>query len=103
VNAEIVPFFGQKEAKNFQHRLQLSTSMSSKPIALLLADLGVAKTHTRPHVSDDNPYSESQFPTMKYRPEFPDRFVPIEVWINKPANSEAKTRFIFCEQLPQSR
>ena len=46
----------------------------SKPVALLLADLGVTKTHSRPHVSDDNPYSESQFRTMKYRPEFPDRF-----------------------------
>jgi putative transposase len=47
------------------------TSMSSKPVAFLLADLGVTKTHSRPHVSDDNPYSESQFRTMKYRPEFP--------------------------------
>jgi putative transposase len=43
-------------------------------VAFLLADLGVTKTHSRPHVSDDNPYSESQFRTMKYRPEFPDRF-----------------------------
>jgi putative transposase len=50
------------------------TSMSSKPVAFLLADLGVTKTHSRPHVSDDNPYSESQFRTMKYRPEFPARF-----------------------------
>jgi putative transposase len=50
------------------------TSISSKPVAFLLADLGVTKTHSRPHVSDDNPYSESQFRTMKYRPEFPDRF-----------------------------
>jgi len=50
------------------------TSMTSKPVALLLADLGVTKTHSRPHVSDDNPYSESQFKTLKYRPEFPDRF-----------------------------
>jgi putative transposase len=50
------------------------TSMRSKPVALLLADLGVTKTHSRPHVSDDNPYSESQFRTMKYRPDFPDRF-----------------------------
>ena len=48
--------------------------MTSKPVAFLLADLGVTKTHSRPHVSDDNPYSESQFRTMKYRPEFPDRF-----------------------------
>ena len=50
------------------------TSMSSKPVAFLLADLGVTKTHSRPHVSDDNPFSESQFRTMKYRPDFPDRF-----------------------------
>jgi putative transposase len=50
------------------------TSMRSKPVALLLADMGVTKTHSRPHVSDDNPFSESQFRTLKYRPEFPDRF-----------------------------
>ena len=50
------------------------TSMSSKSVAFLLADLGVTKTHSRPHVSNDNPYSESQFRTLKYRPEFPDRF-----------------------------
>lgn len=50
------------------------SSMTSKPVALLLADLGVTKTHSRPHVSDDNPFSESQFKTLKYRPEFPDRF-----------------------------
>ena len=48
--------------------------MTSKPVAFLMADLGVTKTHSRPYVSDDNPYSESQFRTMKYRPEFPDRF-----------------------------
>src|SRR5436853_6251666 len=52
--------------------------MRSKPVALLLADLGVTKTHSRPHVSDDNPFSESQFKTMKYRPEFPDRFGSLE-------------------------
>jgi len=50
------------------------SSMTSKPVALLLADLGVTKTHSRPHVSDDNPFSESQFKTLKYRPGFPDRF-----------------------------
>ncbi len=54
------------------------TSMTSKPVALLMADLGVTKTHSRPHVSDDNPYSESQFKTLKYRPEFPDCFGCIE-------------------------
>jgi len=50
------------------------SSMTSKPVAFLLADLGVTKTHSRPHVSDDNPFSESQFKTLKYRPDFPDRF-----------------------------
>jgi len=54
------------------------SSMSSKPVAFLLADLGVTKTHSRPHVSNDNPYSESQFRTLKYRPEFPDRFGCLE-------------------------
>ena len=54
------------------------TSMTSKPVALLLADLGVTRTHSRPHVSDDNPYSEAQFKTLKYRPEFPERFGSIE-------------------------
>jgi putative transposase len=50
------------------------SSMTSKPVAFLLAELGVTKTHSRPHVSNDNPYSESQFKTLKYRPEFPERF-----------------------------
>ena len=54
------------------------SSMTSKPVALLLADLGITKTHSRPHVSDDNPYSESQFKTLKYRPTFPERFGSIE-------------------------
>ena len=54
------------------------SSMKSKPVALLMADLGVTKTHSRPHVSDDNPYSESQFKTLKYRPGFPDRFGSIQ-------------------------
>jgi len=54
------------------------SSMTSKPVALMLADLGVTKTHSRPHVSDDNPYSEAQFKTLKYRPGFPDRFGSIE-------------------------
>ncbi len=54
------------------------TSMRSKPVAMLLVDLDVARSHSRPHVSDDNPYSEAQFKTMKYRPEFPARFGSIE-------------------------
>jgi putative transposase len=53
-------------------------SMKSKPVALLLSDLGVTKTHSRPHVSDDNPFSESNFKTLKYRPGFPERFGEIE-------------------------
>ena len=54
------------------------SSMASKPVAFLLADLGVTKSHSRPHTSNDNPYSEAQFKTLKYRPEFPDRFASIE-------------------------
>jgi putative transposase len=50
------------------------SSMTSKPVALLLADLGVTKTHSRPHVSNDNPFSEAHFKTLKYRPGFPERF-----------------------------
>jgi putative transposase len=50
------------------------TSMTSKPVAMLLSDLGVVKSHSRPHVPDDNPYSEAQFKTLKHHPAFPDRF-----------------------------
>jgi putative transposase len=50
------------------------SSMISKTLALLLADLGVGKSHSRPYVSNDNPYSEAQFKTMKYRPDYPDYF-----------------------------
>jgi putative transposase len=49
-------------------------AMIAKSVALLIADLGVTKTHSRPHVSNDNPYSESHFKTLKYSPEFPERF-----------------------------
>src|SRR4051794_6850732 len=54
------------------------SSMTSKPVAFLLADLGVTKTHSRPHVSNDNPYSEAQFKTLKYRPGFPACFASME-------------------------
>jgi putative transposase len=54
------------------------SSMTSKPVALLLADLGVTQSHSRPHVSNDNPYSEAQFKTLKYRPDFPARFASLE-------------------------
>lgn len=50
------------------------SAMTSKSVAQLLADLGVVKTHSRPHVSNDNPYSESQFKTLKYRADFPAQF-----------------------------
>jgi putative transposase len=50
------------------------TSMTAKPVAMLLADLGVTRSHARPHVPDDNPYSESQFKTLKHHPTFPERF-----------------------------
>jgi putative transposase len=50
------------------------SSMTSKPVAFLLADLGVTKSLSRPYTSSDNPYSEAHFKTLKYRPEFPKRF-----------------------------
>jgi len=63
--------------------------MRSKPVAFLLADLGVTKTHSRPYTSSDNPYSESNFKTLKYRPEFPTRFDDIE-------HARAHCRQFFC-------
>lgn len=53
-------------------------SMTSKPVALLLSDLGVTQSHNRPYVSNDNPYSEAQFKTLKYCPQFPGRFGSIQ-------------------------
>ena len=54
------------------------SSMKSKLVAQLLADLGVIKSHSRPHTSDDNPFSEAHFKTFKYRPEFPQRCPHLE-------------------------
>jgi putative transposase len=54
------------------------SSMTSKPVAFLLADLGITQSHSRPHVSNDNPFSEAQFKTLKYQPDFPGRFASIE-------------------------
>jgi putative transposase len=74
----------QTLAKHGIQRKQLTihadrgSSMTSKPVTFLLADLGVTQSHSRPHVSDDNPFSEAQFKTLKYRPDFPDRFTSIE-------------------------
>ncbi len=53
-------------------------AMRSLPVALMLSELGVTKSHSRPHTSNDNPYSEAAFKTMKYRPEFPSRFASFE-------------------------
>ncbi|WP_344044173.1 DDE-type integrase/transposase/recombinase, partial [Saccharothrix xinjiangensis] len=53
-------------------------AMVSKPVSELLVDLGVLRSHSRPRVSNDNPYSEAQFKTMKYMPDFPDRFGSLE-------------------------
>lgn len=53
-------------------------AMASRPVAWLTAKLGITKTHSRPHVSNDNPFSEAQFKTLKYCPEFPDRFGSME-------------------------
>ena len=66
------------EASELTLHADRGTSMKSKPVALLLADLGVTKSHSRPHVSDDNPFSEAQFKTLKYRPDFPKSFGCIE-------------------------
>jgi putative transposase len=61
---------------------------TSKSVAHLLADLGVTKTHSRPHVSNDNPFIEAHFKTIKYRPEFPERF-------GSPENARACCRDLF--------
>jgi putative transposase len=68
----------QVEAGQLTVHADRGTSMTSKPVALLLADLGVTKSHARPKVSNDNPYSESQFKTLKHHPAFPDRFGSLE-------------------------
>lgn len=57
--------------------------MRGKPLAQLLVDLGISKSHNRPHTSDDNPFSEAHFKTLKYRPDYPDRFASLadaQVW-----------------------
>jgi putative transposase len=71
--AEAITAQGVKPAQLAVHA-DRGTSMTSKPVAMLLADLGVTRSHSRPHVPDDNPYSESQFKTLKHHPSFPDRF-----------------------------
>jgi transposase InsO family protein len=77
--------------------------MRSKPVAFLLADLGVIKSHSRPYVSDDNAYSESQFRTMKYRPELPDRSGCIpDSRTAAPSTSSPSSRTTKCTAIPAS-
>ena len=66
--------------------------MTSKPVAFLLADLGVTQSHSRPHISDDCPYSDSHFKTLKYRPDFPPQFESI-----KAARLHCRTLFAWCK------
>ena len=66
------------EAKTLSLHADRGTSMTSKSVAQLLVDLGVERSHSRPHVSNDNPYSESHFKTLKYCPAFPRVFGSIE-------------------------
>jgi transketolase N-terminal domain/subunit len=71
-------FLADANARNgaIPHTVQADrgTSMTSKPVSAFLADLGMARSHSRPRVSNDNPHSEAQFRTLKYLPEFPDHF-----------------------------
>lgn len=77
-------FIAETLSKHSTSRDQLTihadrgSAMTSKAVAQLLADMGVAKTHSRPHTSNDNPYSEAQFKTLKYHPKFPERFGSLE-------------------------
>lgn len=68
------------------------TSMTSKPVAQLLLDLGVDRSHSRPRVSNDNPYSEAAFKTLKYAPVFPEAF-----------GSLADTRASWCQTARESQ
>jgi putative transposase len=71
-----------KQGITAEHKLTIhadnGSPMIAKTTALLMSDLGINKSHSRPHVSNDNPFSESQFKTLKYRPAFPDRFGCVE-------------------------
>jgi putative transposase len=82
------------------------TAMTSRSVALLFADLGITPSHSRPSVANDNPYSEAQFKTLKYRPDFPDRFGPLAEaraycadlfpWYNTEHRHSAITRLTMC-------
>lgn len=75
--ADTLRKFGIKPGQLVLHA-DRGAAMNSKPVAQLLADMGVTKTHSRPHTSNDNPYSEAQFKTLKYCPDFPERFGSLE-------------------------
>lgn len=68
----------QIEAGQLTIHADRGAAMTSKPVAFLMADLGVTKSHSRPYVSDDNPFSEAAFKTLKYQPAFPERFGCLE-------------------------
>jgi putative transposase len=71
---QVVAAQGGIEAGTLTIHADRGSPMTSKPVAVLLADLKIGRTHSRPHVSNDNPYSEAGFKTLKYCPEFPERF-----------------------------
>lgn len=75
--ADTLRKFGIKPGQLVLHA-DRGAAMNSKSVAQLLADMGVTKTHSRPHTSNDNPYSEAQFKTLKYCPDFPERFGSLE-------------------------
>ena len=66
--------------------------MRAKTTALLLADLGVTKSHSRPHTSNDNPFSESHFKTMKYQPQFTTKASSASCWLRLGRNPYEKPR-----------
>lgn len=71
---QVVAAQGGIDAGTLTIHADRGSPMTSKPVAVLLADLRIGRTHSRPHVSNDNPFSEAAFKTLKYCPEFPDRF-----------------------------
>jgi putative transposase len=72
--AALVAVHGPTEPGRLLVHADRGPAMTSKPVSQLLADLGVGRSHGRPHVSNDNPYSEAAFKTLKYAPDFPERF-----------------------------
>jgi len=78
----------QIQADHLTIHADRGSPMIAKPVALLMADLGVTKSHSRPHVSNDNPFSEAQFKTLKYQPDYPDRF-------GSPADARAWAQVFF--------